>query len=77
MVTFETILKFGKYKGLSIERVFMDDPSYIEWCIDNVDGFDMESEEDEIKIRKASGMDKEEYRSQREDYSIDPYEFCF
>ncbi|MFD0762969.1 hypothetical protein ACFQZW_12835 [Lutibacter aestuarii] len=32
-------LYFGKYKGFSLNYVAHNDPSYLRWCIDNVDHF--------------------------------------
>ena len=33
---------FGKYKGETLEYVWNDDPDYIIWCVDNVEGFKIE-----------------------------------
>jgi len=30
---------FGKFKGSTVEEVFRDNPSYIEWAINNIDKF--------------------------------------
>jgi hypothetical protein len=56
--TFEDELWFGKYKGWKIEDVFEKDPSYLEWCLDNIDTFHMSSEEEE-KIREESQDENE------------------
>jgi len=32
-------LDFGMYKGYELGIVFVFDPSYIEWCINNIDNF--------------------------------------
>lgn len=33
------VFMFGKYKGLSIQTVLLQNPRYIAWCIKNVAGF--------------------------------------
>ncbi len=35
-------IKFGKYKGYSIEDILADDPSYLEWAIDEIDWFELD-----------------------------------
>lgn len=40
----ETVLRFGKYKGKTLEQVWQMNPGYIDWCISNVDWFFMEKE---------------------------------
>ena len=47
--TLDTTLTFGKYKGLSLELVISGEPSYISWCIINLDHFYI-SEEDLSQI---------------------------
>lgn len=37
-----TILGFGMYKGYTVGVVFLFDSSYIDWCINNIDGFYIE-----------------------------------
>ena len=32
-------LTFGKYKGKTIKEIFINEPTYIEWCIKNINGF--------------------------------------
>lgn len=34
-------LPFGKYKGSTIKEIIEDDPSYIEWCQDAIDDFEL------------------------------------
>jgi hypothetical protein len=36
---FQTIFKFGKYKGKSLEEIVVLNVHYITWCIKNVDNF--------------------------------------
>ena len=37
------VLEFGKYanKGCTVEMIIEVDPKYIQWCVDNVDGFNL------------------------------------
>lgn len=37
-------LDFGKYKDEHVEEVIVDDPKYIAWCIDEIDGFELDEE---------------------------------
>lgn len=30
---------FGKHKGESLSHVIGSDPTYVEWCIDEIEGF--------------------------------------
>lgn len=34
-------LAFGKYRGSTIGWVLENDPAYLLWCMDNVNGFDL------------------------------------
>lgn len=38
------VLRFGRYKGLTIGEVLKDDPAYLVWAAENVDGFDLHHE---------------------------------
>jgi hypothetical protein len=42
MYTLDTKIKFGKHKLFTIQEVIDDDPTYIEWCLDNVKGFELD-----------------------------------
>lgn len=39
LYTLDSVLSFGKYENSTLEEVFEIDPSYIEWCILNLDHF--------------------------------------
>lgn len=39
MYNLKTRLDFGKYKGDTVDDVITNDPQYLEWCLENVDGF--------------------------------------
>jgi hypothetical protein len=30
------VLQFGKYKGRTVEDVYVEDPNYIKWCAENI-----------------------------------------
>jgi len=37
-------LTFGKHKNEDIDEVIVDDPTYVEWCLDEIDGFELDEE---------------------------------
>ncbi|UAJ14343.1 exodeoxyribonuclease X C-terminal domain-containing protein [Aquirufa lenticrescens] len=39
-----SIFTFGKYKGSSLQQVYGQNPSYIEWCILNLEHFNIEED---------------------------------
>jgi hypothetical protein len=41
---FKSILRFGKYKGKTIEEVLDIDPSYLDWAVGYISGFVLEDE---------------------------------
>lgn len=38
------VLKFGKHKGHNIQHVMQEDPQWLYWAIDNVEGFQLSNE---------------------------------
>ncbi len=40
----QSVLTFGTYAGDTVVEVIKDAPDYIEWCIDNVEGFELDEE---------------------------------
>ena len=42
--TLNTVFNFGKHKGNTVESVIVDDPSYINWCLENVDKFSLDED---------------------------------
>lgn len=64
LVTEETILWFGKHKGLTIQQVLDKSASYLGWCLEK-DIFTV-SEELEQKIDEA--VMEEAYENMTEDY---------
>ncbi len=41
MVNYKTVFTFGKHKGKTVKEVLFEDPSYLLWADDNVEGFDL------------------------------------
>ena len=37
-------LPFGKHKGELVEDVVYLDPEYLDWCVENVEGFELDDE---------------------------------
>lgn len=63
--TFEDVLTFGKHKGLTIEDVFNEDPQWLEWAMENVEGFDF-CQEDKDKIYDAAYEAQQDFYRDRE-----------
>jgi len=64
MLKFTDILDFGKYKGKTIDEVFLENCQYLSWCIKEVEGFKM-SNKDAFIIAQKTLVQLEE--SQKED----------
>ncbi len=43
----QTIFPFGKYRGLSLIKVIVQDARYISWCLENVGGFVLDEDANE------------------------------
>ena len=43
----EEIFRFGKYKGVNIDKVIHNDPKYVQWAEENVSFFSLSSEQKE------------------------------
>lgn len=41
MVTYKHILTFGKHKGKTVKEVLFEDPSWLLWADDKVEGFEL------------------------------------
>jgi hypothetical protein len=37
-------LSFGKHKGEQLIDVIVGDPHYLTWCIENIDGFELDND---------------------------------
>ena len=74
MHTLQTVLKFGKHKGKTVNQILQEEPDYINWCLKNIDTFQM-SEKDKEKIFKLTF--EENQRKYDDCYGvIDIYDFC-
>jgi len=38
------VLTFGKHSGEALDEVIVEDPEYIAWCVDEVEGFELDVE---------------------------------
>jgi hypothetical protein len=45
--TLKTILRFGKYRDSTIAEILELDPTYIEWCTENINDFVLDKEAQE------------------------------
>ena len=66
----DSLLGFGKYRGNTVKKVLNHDPSYITWCLESIEWFDM-SDQDREYVFKKSKVENHDY-----DYAIDVYDFC-
>ena len=67
-------LGFGKHKGKTVEEILEDNPTYIRWCINNIETFVMSPEDTKEVLELAYKADCNAY----EDYygAIDIYDYC-
>ncbi len=74
MHTLQTVLKFGKHKGKTVNQILQEEPDYINWCLKNIDIFEMSDTDKE----KVSQLSAEKSQQQYEDCygAIDIYDFC-
>ena len=42
IITEEYVFTFGQYKGETVDYVLGIDPSYVEWCSENISWFDID-----------------------------------
>lgn len=61
----ETVFSFGKFNGLSLSKVLSIQPSYVNWCLENLDHFYI-SEESQFEIKSI-------YK----DFTINEDKMCF
>ncbi|MGD9697561.1 hypothetical protein [Acinetobacter sp.] len=47
MITFTDKIKFGKYKSrnITVADLYEDDCTYLKWCIENIDWFEMSAKD--------------------------------
>lgn len=53
----EEIFRFGKYKGVNIDKVIHSDPRYVQWAEENVSFFSLSSEQKEILREEIEKLD--------------------
>lgn len=73
------ILTFGKYKDMSIENVIVFDSQYITWCLDNVEGFNLDEQAmkyyKNILFERQTQKTIQHYKNNPPTNSIDPCYF--
>lgn len=42
-------LNFGKYKGVKLEKLLVDDKSYVKWCYETIEDFKKEIDNSKFK----------------------------
>lgn len=40
----DSVFTFGMYKGMTLQKILIENPSYIQWCILNLDHFNLEED---------------------------------
>lgn len=64
--TLKTKLNFGKHKGKTLAQTLSTDPLYIQWCMNNVNFFNLDKEAFEKVINVLFEIHKKEnLRQQR------------
>ena len=51
----DTALRFGKYNGETVETIIRFDPSYIEWCLKNIEGMHLSEEALDLLVSIFAG----------------------
>jgi hypothetical protein len=67
MYTRKTILTFGKHKGLSIQTLLLNDPSYIVWMSENIKDIQFEGG----IVDEAEENDWSDYGDSDRQYGLD------
>lgn len=50
------MIDFGKHEGRHIRQIIQDDPDYLVWCLENVSGFELTDEADEVLEDRLEGL---------------------
>ncbi len=50
MITLQDKFWFGKYKNEIIEDIVYDKPSYVKWCLESIENFDLDSDDTDTVI---------------------------
>ena len=74
MIEVTSLFTFGKYKGELVQDVINKDACYVEWCINNVDGFVM-SKEDDARIRRLANIERAEEEREYNHERYDDFDF--
>lgn len=53
----DDVLNFGKHRGRTIEHVCRTDPTYLEWCLDNINDFFLSDEAMEVLSVEADWLE--------------------
>lgn len=51
------VFRFGKYKGVNIDKVIHSDPRYVQWAEENVSFFSLSFEQKEILREEIEKLD--------------------
>ena len=57
----EDILRFGKHKGKSIRQIYEDDPTYIRWCLNSIDTFEMSCKNRKEALQVSYSYERDRY----------------
>ena len=77
--TLDTVISFGKYKGISLSQILLVQTSYVNWCLENLDHFYI-SMKDQVAIKVLHNefelnIDKMIFEAEDyDDYEQDSYE---
>ena len=64
----EDILRFGKHKGKSIRQVYEDDPTYIRWCLNSIDTFEMSDKDRREALEISYSYERDIYEDEKDDW---------
>jgi hypothetical protein len=55
-------IDFGKFNGTKIIKLIEENPSYVRWCTENIDWFDLHPDaEDELAQSELVGYEEDDY----------------
>ncbi len=50
----ESLMNFGKYEGRTVKKIACQDPDYLAWAIDEIEGFELDEKAEE-EMEEALG----------------------
>ena len=59
ILTLENKLNFGKHKGKTIDEILHEDPTYIRWCLENIDWFKLSKKDEKTVYILSEYCDRE------------------